>query len=149
MARRKKGSGGDRTPANPAAVSGPGALSQRTDGPITTNPSNAEQARQPVRPIPGGTFGDRQGSIDQQSAAPMAAAPPTPALSPGVAVAGNGGPNLPFDPFINEGEPDIEDEMDEPMVMDDTDMYIGELFRLVRHPDLHRLLTMRSMRGGF
>ena len=55
--------GNDTTPARPAAVSGPGALSARTDG----GPS------QPIRPIPGGTYGDRKASIEQQQAAPMPA----------------------------------------------------------------------------
>lgn len=53
--------GGPRTPKKPAAVSGPGALSQRTDG----------GAAQPVRPTPAASYGDRAASIAQQQAAPM------------------------------------------------------------------------------
>ena len=54
-------SGGNHPPRNPAPVSGPGALSKRTDG-------------QPVRVAPGGDYGDRQELQQLQSAAPLAAA---------------------------------------------------------------------------
>lgn len=54
-------SGGNHPPARPAQVSGPGALSQRTDG-------------QPIRVAPGGAYGDRQELQQLQSAAPLAAA---------------------------------------------------------------------------
>lgn len=58
MARRRGGRGGYQQPAKPAAVSGPGALSQRTDGVPKTLPS-------------GGDYGDRKALAEQQSAAPM------------------------------------------------------------------------------
>ena len=59
--------GGYRRPANPAPVSGPGAMSRRTDG------------RQPVRYMSGGPYGEGQEMMDLQSSAPMAEAPsPTP-----------------------------------------------------------------------
>lgn len=61
MARSR---GGYRKPANPAAVSGPGASSARTDG----GPG------QPIRVAPGGDYGDRKAMVAQQSAAPMAQA---------------------------------------------------------------------------
>ena len=54
------GHGGMRTPANPAPVSGPGALSRRTDG-------------QPARYASGMPYGDGQDFYDTQTAAPMAA----------------------------------------------------------------------------
>lgn len=54
--------GGQRTPANPAAVSGPGALSQRTDG----SPTQAPQV------APGNGYGERADQLDIQSGAPMA-----------------------------------------------------------------------------
>lgn len=57
------GHGGSRTPARPAAVSGPGRYSRRTDG------------RQPVRDVTGGSYGDGQELRDLQGAAPMAEAP--------------------------------------------------------------------------
>ena len=53
------GHGGMRTPSNPAPVSGPGALSQRTDG-------------QPARYASGMPYGDGQDFYDMQTAAPMA-----------------------------------------------------------------------------
>lgn len=54
--------GGYRQPSNPAVVSGPGALSQRTDG----SPS------QPATYISGLPYGQGQETYDQQTAAPMA-----------------------------------------------------------------------------
>ena len=54
--------GGNRQPANPAPVSGPGALSQRTDGSPT----------QPATYISGLPYGQGQQTYDNQVAAPMA-----------------------------------------------------------------------------
>ena len=53
--------GGYRKPSNPAPVSGPGSLSQRTDGGPT----------QPATYIPGLPQGEGQATYDQQIAAPM------------------------------------------------------------------------------
>lgn len=53
--------GGYRQPSNPAPVSGPGALSQRTDGGATQAPQVAA----------GGGYGDRKAMMDMQGAAPM------------------------------------------------------------------------------
>lgn len=61
--------GGYRKPENPAPMSGPGALSQRTDG----GPA------QGAKYIPGLPYGQGQATYDQQTAAPMAAAQPAPA----------------------------------------------------------------------
>lgn len=60
--------GGYRQPGNPAPVSGPGALSQRTDGP-------QGGGSQPVRAPSGGKYGDRQALEQMQQAAPLAASP--------------------------------------------------------------------------
>jgi hypothetical protein len=54
--------GGYRQPANPAPASGPGALSQRTDGSPT----------QPATYISGLPYGQGQQTYDNQVAAPMA-----------------------------------------------------------------------------
>ena len=54
--------GGYRQPANPAPASGPGALSQRTDGSPT----------QPATYISGMPYGQGQQTYDNQVAAPMA-----------------------------------------------------------------------------
>jgi hypothetical protein len=57
-----EGHGGMRRPASPAPVSGPGALSQRTDG-------------QGARYIAGGEYGEGQEMMDLQTSAPMAKSP--------------------------------------------------------------------------
>ena len=62
-----RGRGGPRQPARPAAVSGPGALSARTDG-------GAGSASQPLRVASGGAYGERKAAVEQQQAAPLAAA---------------------------------------------------------------------------
>lgn len=63
--------GGYRRPEHPAAVSGPGALSQRTDGGATQAPQVAA----------GGEYGSRQESMSIQQGAPLqggGGATPTP-----------------------------------------------------------------------
>lgn len=66
------GPGGYRAPANPAPVSGPGALSQRTDG------------RQPVMDLPNADYGQNAEFRTQQAGAamPQTQSPP-PAGPPG------------------------------------------------------------------
>jgi hypothetical protein len=103
MPGRKSASkrGGYQPPAKPAPVSGPGALSKRTDG----GPAD----RQPVRPMPGGgaggNYGDRKASTELEQGAPMAAAPSSPAVPP------QGGPPVaqsaadPFGPTRRPDEP--------------------------------------------
>lgn len=59
------GHGGVRQPRNPAPVSGPGAMSKRTDG----GPA------QPARYMSGGDYGDGQEMMSLQQSAPMAASP--------------------------------------------------------------------------
>jgi hypothetical protein len=58
--------GGYRQPGNPAPVSGPGALSKRTDG---------GPGKQPVRVPSGGAYGERQELEQMQQAAPVSASP--------------------------------------------------------------------------
>ena len=65
-------SGGYRKPSNPAPVSGPGALSKRTDGGPT----------QPATYISGLPYGQGQETMSQQQAAPMAGTAPTPSMPP-------------------------------------------------------------------
>lgn len=55
--------GGMRRPANPASVSGPGQLSQRTDG----------GPQQTLSDVSGLAYGENQGMEDLQSAAPLSA----------------------------------------------------------------------------
>lgn len=66
-------SGGYRQPAHPAPVSGPGALSKRTDG-------GPGSSRQPLRAPNGLPYGDRQGLLDQEKTAAMAQQSPIPAI---------------------------------------------------------------------
>ena len=58
--------GGYRRPAKPAPVSGPGALSKRTDGGPST---------QGARYMRGGSYGEGQEMMGLQQGAPMAAQP--------------------------------------------------------------------------
>ena len=59
--------GGYRRPSNPAPVSGPGALSRRTDG-------------QGARYMAGGGYGEGQEMMDLQTSAPMSKAPEQPRM---------------------------------------------------------------------
>ena len=59
------GRGGYEAPTNPAAISGPGALSQRTDGGPT----------QPAKYMPGLGYGQGGQNYDNQVSAPLAGNP--------------------------------------------------------------------------
>jgi hypothetical protein len=61
--------GGYRLPSKPAMQSGPGSLSQRTDG--------GPASKQAARYIAGGNYGEGQEMMDIQTSAPMAATPET------------------------------------------------------------------------
>lgn len=66
--------GGYRKPNNPAATSGPGALSRRTDG-----GAGSKQAQQEIRT---GKYGESKAVNEMSSAAPLAGNPiPTPKVS--------------------------------------------------------------------
>ena len=86
--------GGYGKPNNPASVSGPGSLSQRTDGGPT----------QPATYIPGLPYGQGQETYNNQVAAPMAGNPipqmemPTPLSAP------TSRPNEPITSGVNRGE---------------------------------------------
>jgi hypothetical protein len=80
-------SGGYRQPAHPAPVSGPGALSQRTDG---------GPGKQPVRPVTGLPYGQGQQLQQTQAAAPMSASPGGPVPQSALAgLLGGGGGGAP------------------------------------------------------
>ena len=66
------GHGGYRQPGKPAAVSGPGALSQRTDG-----------RPQPVRDLPDAAYGEGAAFREMQQGAPMARTAPPVSGGPG------------------------------------------------------------------
>ena len=84
--------GGYRKPENPAPASGPGALSQRTDGGPTQAPMN----------MPGMAYGEN--TMSQQTAAPLAGkAEPKPAPMPTELMAGTTRPNEPITSGIDIG----------------------------------------------
>ena len=135
MARRR---GGYQRPANPAPVSGPGALSQRTDGGVpTTLPT-------------GGDYGDRKALAEQQSAAPM-----TPRQG---AAAGGGATGRPapgsqfggsaFSPTQRPGEPMTAGTdwgagagAPKPMLPEDPYTVARALYALSPTPELERLIA--------
>lgn len=87
------GKGGYQAPAHPAAVSGPGRLSQRTDG------GPAQQ----LRHMPDAQYGEDATFTDQQRSAPLAQVNPAPA---GGGAQGDGQPVVGFDaPSNRPGEP--------------------------------------------
>jgi len=63
--------GGYRKPTNPAPVSGPGSLSQRTDG----GPGDPTMATQPAQYVSGLPWGQGQELLNTQQSADLAAAP--------------------------------------------------------------------------
>lgn len=85
--------GGYRKPENPAPASGPGALSQRTDG----GPA------QGAKYMSGMPYG--QNTYEQQTAAPMAAAQPAPQMEmPTPLMAPTSRPDEPITAGINRGD---------------------------------------------
>lgn len=88
-APRKKGRGGYRAPSQPAATSGPGALSQRTDG-----RASEAAARGIVNDTPSTGYGDKAALQQAQSMIPAGRAAPA-------------GPSVqdPFAPTARPGEP--------------------------------------------
>ena len=131
--------GGYRAPARPAAVSGPGALSARTDG----GPGNA---RQPIRVASGGPYGQRQALTGLQAAAPLAAG----AVAPGTASAGAvssfaaPGPRPPqvFGPTERPSEPLSAGLRAGPILPDDPDVLLRALYWIYPHPDILRLMNL-------
>lgn len=123
------------TPAQPAAVSGPGALSQRTDG----GPGSDTQ---PIRVAAGGPFGSRQELEEAQRAAPLpdrlgsgaaeggvgpAAPPPQPAaeaLFGPTTQPGPGGPRGPRN-----------------FIPDDPDLLLKMIYQAYPHPEIRRLVS--------
>ena len=79
------GKGGLQRPRNPAPVSGPGALSRRTDG----GPAQA------LRDLPNAKYGENSDFRDIESGAAMAASP---VASGGAGAASESAPALPMQP---------------------------------------------------
>jgi len=82
------GHGGARTPAQPAPVSGPGALAQRTDG----GPATAQY-------VTGLPYGDGQDFYDLQTSAPLGAEAAKTQMRSG-AQATQGGPSMSATPLF-------------------------------------------------
>ena len=89
--------GGYRRPSHPAPVSGPGALSRRTDG------------KQPMSAPTGLAYGDRQALMAQERVAPMSGDTSAPKLNIQSAPQQGGGGDLPAvgfgDPSTRPDEP--------------------------------------------
>lgn len=127
--------GGRRTPENPAPVSGPGALSQRTDGGPT----------QPVRSFPAQFHGQRQQLAELQGAAPMASgqgggvasssSPATEALPlpPGVSPNGILGPTMLPDEPVDAGV------RPRRVIPENPDALLDAIYAAYPHPDIASL----------
>lgn len=90
-------SGGYRRPAHPSPVSGPGALSKRTDG----GPGAQTQA------VPTGLpYGDHQTLVNQERTAPMSASATGPAPLALPTGGGGGGAPVQLPPFGESQRPD-------------------------------------------
>ena len=122
------------TPANPAAVSPPGALSQRTDG----GPGSATQ---PIRVAAGGPFGSRQELEDAQRAAPL----PDRVGASGVPPQGGAGPAPPaaadalFGPTEMPGPGGPRGPRN--FIPDDPDLLLKVIYQTYPHPEIRRLVS--------
>jgi hypothetical protein len=137
MARRR---GGYQRPSKPAAVSGPGSMSARTDG------------RVPQMPHTGLKYGENQAVNDQQGQAAMGAPP-----GPGGAVAPPRGGPLPqgptgaFGPTERPGEPmtagipwgEGSNGNEAPVLDDNPDLLLQAWAAKYNHPDLIELVNRR------
>jgi hypothetical protein len=136
-----RGRGGYQRPSNPAPVSGPGALSQRTDG----GPS------QPIREIPAEQYGDRKANADLQAAAPMAAqqegtvrpAPPVNLPTGGVTFPTTAPDESPLAGLPTNSAPhDLH-----PFFRDDPESYLRALYARYPYPEIARLISHGSGRA--
>jgi len=133
-----RGRGGKRTPEKPAAVSGPGALSKRTDG----GPSDA----QPVRVAPGQTYGERQQMEAQQRGAPIRdvrgePAPPSPSAPRRGPLPGATGTQSVFrQPSQRPGGP-VNPMMGNQALPGDPQALLRVLYAILPSPDIARLLS--------
>lgn len=114
-------------PSQGAPVSGPGALSQRTD----LSPGGGGSG-QPVRVATGQPQGSRQAAEQQQQAAPMQAAPPG-------LVEGAFGPT-------RQPEMGPQSQANRPVEQppQDPDAFLRAIYRAYPHPDIERLLMQRA-----
>lgn len=127
---RTSNRGGYREPSKPAATSGPGALSQRTDG-------GAGSKTQPLRRLPDADHGENKAFYESQQAAPLPVAQspnvfaaterPMEPITEGVPIGQGGGPtNMPS--------------------VDNTDMMLQAAYQISPSPGLLRLMDFRKRR---
>lgn len=140
MAENRSRRGGKRTPAKPAPVSGPGALSRRTDG----------GAGQPVRSFPAEFQGQRQMLEGLQQSAPLASqpSPPAPASPAGASQAGAASPTSIFGPTTRPNEAVTAGAFGQPqapgLLPPDPDAFIRLLYTMKPDPYLLRLIRNRG-----
>lgn len=117
------------TPDRPAAVSGPGRLSARTDG----GPA------QPIRAPSGGPHGQRKELEDLQRAAPLPAAEPS--IPSGAGIAPAQAPGGIFGPTQRPAEDPLRglDAEQRALEADPTE-FVRVLYQLYPHPDIARLI---------
>jgi hypothetical protein len=133
--------GGYRKPANPAPVSGPGALSRRTDGgPI-----------QGAKEIPGGgKYGERKALAEMQSGAPMQGNPIPSSPMPSVPVTPLNAPTQRPDEALTSGMPfGPGSNTPPPMVagIDEVATQVRAAYALYPNEDLHRLILALEEEG--
>ena len=123
-------------PSNPAPVSGPGALSQRTDG----GPGD----KQPIRDVPGGAYGEGKEMREIQAGADMYAQPENPAPPmPGGMFDPSGKPDEPITSGINMGPgPGAKPPQD--------DSFTGDMTVVARYlPSLRRAAEQPNATNSF
>lgn len=119
--------GGTRRPANPAPVSGPGALSQRTDG----GPAN------PITELPSQGYGQGVALDAQIAGAPIGPPPGPPAAGPPVFQ----GMNL-DDVFAPSTHPGGPVGLPPDLLPDDEYMALRVIYSIDPNPDIAELLEM-------
>jgi hypothetical protein len=130
-----RGRGGYRKPNKPAPASGPGALSQRTDG----GPAD----RQPMRLGPAEQHGARQGMVNLQGAAPMAAGGPPGAGGPSVGMPAPPdlfAPDTGGGPITAGARGGAGPGPAQPVFPEDPDEIIRIAYQMTGHPDLLEMI---------
>lgn len=137
MARKGK-RGGDRVPKAPAPVSGPGAMSRRTDSQVDRPQMERQQYESK-------SYGQGKALAEQQSGAPLAGQGRP---SPGPSAGGGSAPPVvpaPVDVFGPSQRPAAprgmpQQEMGPDILPEDPDMLLRAIYRQYPHPDIARLL---------
>ncbi len=125
--------GGKNYPKKPAAVSPPGAGSQRTDG-------GAGSSSQPLRTPTGGGYGEAKALEDQQRGAPLATT--SPGGAPGALPPELGPPTGDvFGPTTRPGESGVSGAgLPGQIIAQDVDAYLRVLYAQFPHPGIAMLM---------